>query len=262
MAVTRYAAGVEYDGRGFCGWQRQQDLRTVQGEVEAAVSRVADHQISVICAGRTDAGVHALGQVIHFDSAAPRSLRSWLLGSNRFLPPDVKLTWVRPVPAAFNARFAAIGRRYRYLIHNAASHSALWRARVAECPVPLDISAMNRAAALLCGKHDFSSFRGRDCQARSPVKYLRELHVRRQGPWVTLEAEAVGFLHNMVRNMTGSLLAVGRGDRPVQWMAEVLAARTRAAAGATAPPHGLYFVAARYPDEFSLPTLTNQGFPL
>lgn len=260
--LMRLAAGVEYDGRGFYGWQRQSELRSVQQEVEQGLSRVADHPLRVLCAGRTDTGVHALGQVIHFDSSAERSLRSWLLGTNRFLPDDVKLSWVKPVSLDFHARFGAIGRRYRYLIYNSPTPSALWRGRSAWCALPLDIGAMNAAAQSLCGEHDFSSFRGKDCQAKSPIKNLRELWVQRRGRWVIIEAEAIGFLHNMVRNICGSLLLVGRGDRPIVWLSQVLAARQRSAAGATAPPHGLYFMAARYPAHFQLPTAPNRDFPL
>lgn len=260
----RIAAGVEYVGSGFHGWQRQRQagLRTVQGELEAALSRIAAHPVEIYCAGRTDAGVHALGQVLHFDTTAQREPRSWLLGTNTFLPHDVKLTWVQPVADDFHARFLATGRSYRYVVHNASARSALWHGRAAEWPMPLDIEKMNEAAQCLHGEHDFSSFRGRDCQAKTPVKLLRKLEVRRYGCWVTVDVEASGFLHNMVRNISGSLLAIGCGHRPVNWMGEVLAARQRAAAGETAPAYGLYFMRADFPARFALPQPRREGFPI
>lgn len=260
----RLAAGVEYDGRGFHGWQRQQQagLRTVQGAIEKALSRIANHPVTVYCAGRTDAGVHALGQVIHFDCEVERELRAWLLGTNSFLPHDVKLTWVRPVADDFHARYLATGRAYRYVIHNAPARSALWHGRVAEWPVPLDIARMNAAARVLHGEHDFSSFRGKDCQAKTAVKLLRHLEVSRQGEWVMIDAQASGFLHNMVRNISGTLLAIGSGHRSVDWMQEVLDSRHRSAAGETAPAYGLYFMRADFPERFNLPAPTPVNLPL
>ncbi len=262
--MMRIAAGVEYDGRAFAGWQRQTQagLRTVQGEIEKALSRIAMEKVAVYCAGRTDAGVHALGQVIHFDTGAKRTERAWLLGTNSFLPDDVKLTWVKPVAAHFHARYLALGRAYRYLVHNRSGRSALWHGRTIEWPVPLDIDKMNQAARILHGEHDFSSFRGRFCQAKTPVKLLRQLEVNRRGHWVIIDAEASGFLHNMVRNMAGTLLAIGSGKKPVDWMNEVLHSRERAAAGETVPGYGLYFMHARFADEFDLPIFSNNEFPL
>ena len=264
LTPMRMAAGVEYDGRQFFGWQSQipAGLRTVQEEVEKALSRVAAKPIKVFCAGRTDTGVHALGQVIHFDTPVHRDDRSWMLGSNTFLPPDVKLTWVKPVASHFHARYLAIGRSYRYLVHNHSGRSALWYGRTFEWPVALDIDKMNEAAITLHGWQDFSSFRGKDCQAKTPIKLLRKLEVARHGHWVTIDVEASGFLHNMVRNIVGTLLAVGSGQQPVSWMHEVLQARSRAAAGQSAPPGGLYFMCAQFPDEFELPDISNAAFPL
>ncbi len=260
----RIAAGVEYQGGGFHGWQRQEfaGLRTVQAEVEKALSRIADHPVQVACAGRTDAGVHALGQVIHFDTTADRSMRSWLLGSNSFLPPDVKLIWAKAVSNDFHARFVATGRAYRYIVHNASARSAIWHGRVAEWPVELDVTRMNQAASCLVGEHDFSSFRGKDCQARTPVKLVRSLEVQRSGPWVTIDIAASGFLHNMVRNISGTLLAIGSAHRPVHWIEDVLNARQRAAAGETAPAHGLYFLRADFPAHFDLPVRIGHTLPL
>ena len=260
----RMAAGVEYDGRGFCGWQSQYaaGLRTVQGEVEAALSRIANHPVKVYCAGRTDTGVHALGQVIHFDTQAQRELRSWLLGTNRFLPGDVKLTWARPVAEHFHARYLAVGRHYRYVVHNHPARSALWNGRVFEWPTALDVQAMNDAASRLIGWHNFSSFRGKDCQAKTPVKLMRHAGVQKHHHWVTIDVEASGFLHNMVRNIVGTLLEVGAGNRPPQWIDDVLEAQDRRVAGQSAPPHGLYFMRADFPDEFELPHIINDAFSL
>ncbi|MGJ8668657.1 MAG: tRNA pseudouridine(38-40) synthase TruA [Oceanococcus sp.] len=263
-AVQRIAAGVEYDGRAFFGWQCQYQagLRTAQAEVETALAKIATHPIKVYCAGRTDTGVHALGQVIHFDSSVQRENRSWMLGANTHMPPDVKLTWVKPVAEHFHARYLAIGRSYRYLIHNHSARSALWYGRCFEWPTALDIDKMNEAAKFLQGWQDFSSFRGKDCQAKSPVKLLRSLHAERHGHWITIDVEASGFLHNMVRNLVGTLLEIGAGNQPVEWMQTVLDARSRAAAGQSAPPGGLYFMRAQFPEEFGLPDLSNAAFPL
>ncbi|WP_083562051.1 tRNA pseudouridine(38-40) synthase TruA [Oceanococcus atlanticus] len=263
-ATIRMAAGVEYDGRAFCGWQSQYaaGLRTVQGEVESALSRIANHRIKVYCAGRTDTGVHALGQVIHFDTHAQRELRSWLLGTNSFLPGDVKLTWAKPVADHFHARFLAVGRSYRYLVHNHPARSALWNGRVFEWPTALDVDAMSEAANKLVGWNDFSSFRGKDCQAKTPVKLMRHVAVHKHHHWVAIDVEASGFLHNMVRNIVGTLLEIGAGAKPVSWMDDVLQARDRRAAGQSAPPHGLYFMRADFPDEFDLPHIVNDAFLL
>lgn len=262
--TQRIAAGVEYDGRGYYGWQCQYQagLRTVQGEVETALAKIATHPVKVYCAGRTDTGVHALGQVIHFDTSVQRNPRNWMLGANTFLPDDAKLTWVQPVADHFHARYLAIGRSYRYLVHNHSGRSALWYGRCFEWPVELDVDKMNQAARYLHGWQDFSSFRGKDCQAKSPIKLLRKLHAQRYGHWVTIDVEASGFLHNMVRNLVGTLLDIGAGNKPVEWMQEVLDARTRVAAGQSAPPGGLYFMRAQFPDEFDLPDTSNAAFPL
>lgn len=260
----RWAAGVEYDGREFSGWQRQAEarLRTVQGVVERALSVIAAHEVQVVCAGRTDRGVHALAQIVHFDTPAIRSARAWLLGGNSQLPSDASFTWFTPVDEDFNARFGALSRRYRYLVFNGPARSALWSGRAAMEPVRLDVEAMQNASRCLVGEHDFSAFRGKDCQARTPIKRVLELELSRQGDWVILDIEAVGFLHNMVRNITGTLLAVGRGRKPEAWVADVLASRDRCAAGENAPPGGLYFMQARYPSRYILPERRNDGIPL
>ena len=250
----RVAVGVQYDGAGFQGWQAQRpDVRTVQAVVERALSRVADHPLRLTCAGRTDAGVHAVGQVVHFDATAARSARNWLLGGNAHLPTDVSLSWVRQVPDDFHARFSALGRRYRYIILNQSQRSALWRGRATWHYRPLDVERMAAAGQALIGEHDFSAFRAADCQARHPIRDLRELTVRRQGDGIVLEVEANAFLQHMVRNIAGVLLAIGGGDRPVAWAREVLERRDRAQAGVTAPADGLYLWRVRYPERFDLP---------
>lgn len=249
----RIAMGVEYDGRAFFGWQRQAEVRSVQAAVEQAIAAVADHPVEVTCAGRTDAGVHATGQVIHFDTAAARPLRGWLLGTNSHLPADAGITWVQPVPEDFHARFSATHRRYRYAILNRTTRPGLEAGRVSWHHRPLDEERMRAAARMLLGEHDFSSFRSFECQARTPVRKLRRLDVVRRGDHVWLDALADGFLHHMVRNLAGVLLEVGDGRRPPEWAREVLEARDRRAGGVTAPPGGLYLVEVGYPPEFALP---------
>ena len=249
----KIALGVEYDGSAYSGWQFQRHSPSVQAVLEAALSRVADHPVSVWCAGRTDAGVHATGQVVHFESDAVRSPRAWVLGTNANLPPAVAVRWAQPVPAHFNARFSATARVYRYLLSNQSSRPALWHGRMSWEFRALDIGVMAQAAEALLGEHDFSSFRAAGCQARNPVRTLRRLDITRRGACVAFTLEANAFLHHMVRNIVGALLEVGRGERPKQWVAEVLAARDRRLAGMTASPDGLYLVGVRYPEEFALP---------
>lgn len=260
--MTKWAAMVEYDGREFVGWQSQQGLRSVQGCLETALAQVASHPISLRCAGRTDAGVHALAQMVHFETQAVRSPRGWMLGANTHLPSDISLQWVGPVAEDFDARFRAISRRYRYVILNAPARRATWHGRCLYEPRPLDARAMQQAARILQGQHDFSAFRGRDCQAKTPTKTVHRVALQRAGCWLMLDIEAGGFLHNMVRNIVGTLIEVGRGARPVEWVEEVLASRDRRAAGPTVAPGGLYFVAAQYPDEFALPPAPELRIPI
>jgi len=250
--MQRFAAGVEYDGRAYSGWQSQPGLNTVQETVERALGRVADGPVACTCAGRTDAGVHALSQVIHFDSLAARTERGWRLGANTYLPPDVSVVWVREVPEHFHARYSALARTYRYLILNRDSRPGLAHGRATWERRPLDAPRMHDAAQVLLGEHDFSSFRAIECQAKSPVRRVDALSVTRGGEWVTLEITANAFLHHMVRNVAGLLLAVGQGESPPERVAAVLAARDRKVNAATAPPDGLYFAAVRYPPEFGL----------
>jgi tRNA pseudouridine38-40 synthase len=233
----------------------------VQTELEAALAKVANHSLRVVCAGRTDTGVHALGQVVHFDTEAQRTERNWLLGTNVNLPMDVSLTWARPVSDDFSARFSALSRRYRYFILNRSSRSAVLAKRVTWTHRPLDVSRMREAAGSLVGEHDFSSYRALGCQAKSPVRTLHELQVERHGDFVVLSLHANAFLHHMVRNIAGVLMAIGRGDRPIAWAGEVLQLRDRTLGGVTAPPDGLYFEQVEYPKEFNIPQPKLSGFP-
>lgn len=249
----RYAMGLEYDGSRFLGWQIQSREPTVQGCVERAVSRVADRPVRVTCCGRTDTGVHALCQVAHFDSDAERPERAWILGLNSNLPSGVSVLWIRAVDESFHARFSAFARSYRYCVLNRWIRPALDATRVSWCRRPLDADKMNRAAQALRGEHDFTSFRAGACQARHAVREIHEISVRRSGDQVILEVAANGFLYHMVRNIAGSLLQVGLGERDGAWIGELLAARDRSRAAPTAAPEGLYFVGARYPAQFGLP---------
>lgn len=250
----RVALGVEYDGTNFRGWQTQQaGVRTVQEELERALSRVANQPITVVCAGRTDAGVHGTGQVAHFDTTAPRAMKSWVMGGNTNLPGDISVRWAVPVEEDFHARFAAMSRRYRYVIYNHGRPPGLFRHQVTWNHRPLDVSAMQEAAALLEGEHDFSSYRSVHCQAKSPVKTVHSLRLYQQGQLIILEAHANAFLMHMVRNIAGVLMSIGAGKRPVSWSRQVLEARDRRQGGVTAPPYGLYLVDIEYPPQFQLP---------
>lgn len=249
----RIALGIEYDGSAFNGWQRQSHAPSVQAALERALSKVADHPVEVVCAGRTDTGVHATAQVVHFDTHAERSMRSWLLGGNSNLPPEVAITWVRPISEEFHARFKATVRQYRYLILNRGHRPALLRNRVCWEHRPLDVEAMQAAARPLLGEHDFSAFRALACQASHPVRTLHRLELQRRGDLIWFDIEANAFLHHMVRNIAGSLMTVGKGEQPVDWLGELLAGRDRSRSGITAPAGGLYLVKVGYPPEFGLP---------
>ena len=251
--MARIAVGLEYDGRAYSGWQIQPGLDTVQDVVQRAFARVADSPVECTCAGRTDAGVHALAQVLHFDSDAARSERGWRLGANTYLPADVSVAWVRGVPEHFHARYSAQARSYRYLILNRDSRAALAAGRATWERRPLDAGRMHAAAQVLGGEHDFSAFRAVECQAKSPVRRIEQLSVTRRDEWVQLSITANAFLHHMVRNIAGLLMSVGQGDSPVERVAAVLASRDRRINAATAPPDGLYLAAVRYPGEFGLP---------
>ena len=249
----RLAAGLEYDGSRFLGWQIQAQEPTVQSCVQQALSRVADQPVSVTASGRTDAGVHAIEQVFHFDTDSERTERSWILGMNSHLPEGISGLWVKPVDDEFHARFNAVSRRYRYVILNRQVQPALDAGRVTWCREPLDAAAMNQAAQTLVGEHDFSAFRASACQARHSVREVREISVRRSDNFVLLDITANAFLYHMVRNIAGSLIAVGKSEEEPGWIADVLKSRDRDVAGVTASPHGLYFFKTRYPAEFGLP---------
>jgi tRNA pseudouridine38-40 synthase len=251
--TQRIAVGVEYDGGRYAGWQRQAEAVSVQAELERALGSVADHPVTVTCGGRTDAGVHALGQVAHFDTRSRRAMRGWALGANRLLPADIAVTWAAPVPAGFHARYSALARTYRYVILNRAVRPALLRRRVCWVHRPLDAGVMHAAAQCLVGEHDFSAFRAAECQSRTATRRLERIAVARHDDTVFIEVKANAFLHHMVRNVAGSLIAVGTGDRPAAWLGDVLAGRDRRLAGITAPASGLYFLRIDYPGEFRLP---------
>lgn len=257
----RVAAGIEYDGSSFFGWQRQRQSPTVQACLEEALSRVADQTIQVHCAGRTDTGVHAHCQVVHFDTSAQRSERAWVLGTNSYLPSGISVLWMREVSADFHARFSARSRRYRYRILNRWVRPALERGRVAWIRHPIDAESMHNAAQCLVGEHDFSSFRAAGCQSRSAFRTVHWIKVVRAGQEVVIDIAANAFLYHMVRNIAGTLIAVGRGLAPESWIGELLARCDRTAAGVTAPAEGLFFVAPRYPDFPELPVAEPLGFP-
>lgn len=250
----RLALGIEYDGSAFRGWQSQAHAVGIQSLVEAALSEVADHPIEVIAAGRTDAGVHALMQVVHFDTTATRSERGWMLGATSNLPKQVTVLWARPVTDAFHARYSAQARSYRYYILNRAVRPAIGADYVSWVRDPLDEVAMHSAAQLLLGEHDFSSFRAAQCQARTPMRCIYDVSVRRFGETLELAITANAFLHHMVRNIAGVLIAIGSGERPIAWAGDVLEARDRTFGGITAPPGGLYLTGVRYAAALALPS--------
>lgn len=250
----RLAIGIDFNGGAYRGWQTQQTgVRSVQETLEKAISIVADQPVAVIGAGRTDAGVHASGMVAHFDTEALRSPRNWLLGVNTRLPDDIALRWITPVSAAFHARFKAVARRYRYVIFNHPIRSSQLAGMVTWHYHALDLARMQAAAQHLVGVHDFTSFRAIACQSRKAVRNVQFLSLTQNGPLIVLDIQADGFLHHMVRNIAGVLMAVGQGKAEPEWAGDVLQARDRTLGGVTAPADGLYFVDALYPPEFDLP---------
>ncbi len=249
----RIALGIEYDGTSYNGWQRQKNGIGVQQRLEEALSLVANETVEVHCAGRTDTGVHASGQVAHFDTQADRSERGWLLGANTNLPPDINVSWVRRVGDDFHARFSATARSYRYRILNRLQRSALHRHRAWWVHQPLDEQRMHEAAQQLLGEHDFSAFRAAGCQANSATREVTRVVVTRRGDWLTLRITANAFLMHMVRNITGTLVAIGQGEQAVGWLAEVLESRDRTLGGITAPAQGLTLVGVEYPEAWGIP---------
>lgn len=249
----RIAASIEYDGRPYRGWQIQEGVKTVQAEVEKALSKVAAHPVRVTCAGRTDTGVHAVSQVIHFDSTALRSDYSWVRGANAHLPESICLSWAKPVSDRFHARFMARQRSYRYIILNRPIRPAYLAGKVVWQYRPLDATKMAAAAQLLVGEHNFTSYRALACQAKSPLRIMHSLDVSRSGEFVYLDVCANAFLHHMVRNIAGVLMTIGAGGKPVEWAKEVLEYRDRSKGGVTASAAGLYLAKVDYDAEFGLP---------
>ncbi len=249
----KYALGIEYRGSAYCGWQRQSHCDSVQQHLEQALGFVADHDVELACAGRTDSGVHALEQVAHFESAARRSERAWLRGANSRMPRDIRIRWVTAVNDDFHARFSAKARSYRYLIFNNSVPSGLFHDLSAWEFRQLDEQRMHDAAQSLLGEHDFSSFRAAGCQAKSASRNIQNISVARQGDLVMLDIKANAFLYHMVRNIAGSLIVVGQGNKDADWISRLLAARNRNLAAPTAPAGGLYFLRAHYDEQFKLP---------
>jgi tRNA pseudouridine38-40 synthase len=248
----RYALVLEYDGSGFHGWQSQSTGDGVQDALEAALSAVADQPTRVICAGRTDTGVHALAQVVHFDTEVSRPMTAWIRGVNALMPKTVAIHHAQAVDESFHARFSAIGRHYRYVLLNRPQRPGLATGRVGWYHRPLDWASMQQAADMVVGEHDFTAFRSSECQAKSPVRQLRSFVVRQQGAYFVFELHGNAFLHHMVRNLVGSLVAIGSGKQAPQWMAELLERRDRSAAAATFSPAGLYLTAVDYDAAWNL----------
>ena len=257
----RIALGVEYDGRPFCGWQSQAEGQTVQDTLQNALGQIAQQPVSITAAGRTDAGVHALEQVVHFDTVAERPLSAWVRGVNALLPDSIAVRWAHPVPDEFHARFSAHGRSYRYLLLNRSVRSAVQAGKVGWFHLPLNVAAMQTAGQLLLGEHDFSAFRAAECQAKSPVKNLRQLDIRREGEMLIFDLSADAFLHHMVRNIIGCLVYVGKGKYPDGWLAEVLASRERRRAAPTFAPDGLYLRRIQYEAKWGLPQMEHEKMP-
>lgn len=249
----RIALGVNYNGRAYQGWQSQLSKQTVQDQLEKALSQLAAHPISTLCSGRTDAGVHALMQVAHFDTSAVRRENSWVRGTNALLPRDISVEWAREVPAAFHCRASAWSRRYVYVLYQSPVRPGVDHGRVGWVMSPLDLDRMRAGAQHLIGDHDFSSFRASQCQALSPVKQMRSISITQRGRYFRIEFEANAFLHHMIRNIVGCLIAVGAGKQPAHWMLEVLHARERRHAAPTFSPDGLYFLGPRYDPQWGLP---------
>lgn len=251
--MKKIALCVEYIGTNYCGWQRQSHCASVQEQVETALASIAAHKVDVHCAGRTDTGVHSIGQIVHFETHVIRPNKAWVQGVNTQLPGDIRIRWAKEVADNFHARFSAVARQYRYVIYNREVHSAVLNGRVTWEPYKLDESLMNEAAQSLLGENDFSSFRASACQASHAMRELQSINVSRKGDMVFIDIQANAFLHHMVRNITGTLVEVGKKHQPVSWVAELLQAKDRTLAAATAPASGLFFVNAIYPPTLHIP---------
>lgn len=252
----RIALGVEYDGSQYFGWQRQSCVPSIQANLEQVLSKIANEDITVFCAGRTDAGVHATGQVIHFDTNSVRVISAWTLGVNANLPSNIAIKWAKEVSQEFHARFSAQARRYRYIIYNHPYRSAILNQGVSHYYHPLDAEKMHEAAQYLLGEHDFSAFRATQCQSKSPYRNIHHVNVIRKGNYVIVDIQANAFVYHMVRNIVGSLLEIGYGNQPEIWLNELLISKDRTIAAATAKPEGLYLVDVQYPDVFNLPKIS------
>lgn len=254
----RIAIGIEYQGGNYCGWQSQKGLPSIQATLESALSKVANHPIKLFCAGRTDIGVHALGQVAHFDTTSlSRRIEAWVLGCNTYLPPEIKIRWAQQVSEDFHARFSATARHYRYIIYNSRVPSGLFNQLVACHQYPLQENLMQEAANFLLGERDFSSFRGSGCQSRTAMRNIEFIRIQRLDNIITIDIKANAFLLHMVRNIVGVLLEVGSGRKDPHWAEEVLLARDRRAAANTAPAEGLYLLSVDYPEKYGLPNNSN-----
>lgn len=258
----RIALNVEYDGSQYHGWQSQPGLHTIQSVLERALSSVANEPVSVVCAGRTDTGVHAINQVVHFDTNRERTTRAWTHGANANLPKDVCVKWAHVVDEDFHARYSAIARQYRYIIYNTPIRPALLRANVTWHYRALNHEVMHESAQCLLGEHDFTSFRSIECQSNTPMRCINHLSVSRKGDYVFIDIEANAFLHHMVRNIAGVLITVGSGKQDHSWVAEVLAAKDRKQGAETAPPYGLYLSKVIYPGNFDFPEELNNSLLL
>src|SRR3990167_6641324 len=255
----RIALGIEYNGFGFYGWQAQQGLLTIQGVLQDALSKVANEPIYLHCAGRTDANVHATGQVVHFDTRAKRHIDAWIWGTNSYLPASISVKWARAVDYSFHARFMAVSRRYRYIIYNYPIRPAILANRATWHYYPLDIKRMEEAGLLLIGEQNFNSFRSSQCNSKSPMRKVIDFTIKREGDFIILEIEANAFLHHMVRNIVGVLMKIGAGFKEPGWMKTVLEAKNRISAAETAPPDGLYLIKVSYPAPYLFP-LSDQLF--
>ena len=253
----KIALGIEYCGHEFYGWQAQENLPTIQGKLEDALSSIAAGPIKVFCAGRTDAGVHGTGQVVHFETSVIREERAWTIGTNTHLPPSIAVRWMREVDDAFHARFSALARRYRYVIYNSSIRPAILSNKVTWQYYPLDVKLMSAAASHLIGEHDFTSFRAAQCEAHSPVRTVQELTVTRYGDFIMIEIQANAFLHHMVRNIAGVLMQIGSGFKDPQWVLDVLHAKDRRSAAETASARGLYLSQVVYPEQYAFPQSVN-----
>ncbi|WP_395344231.1 tRNA pseudouridine(38-40) synthase TruA [Ningiella sp. W23] len=252
--ATRMVLGIEYQGGAYRGWQRQSHVSSIQPLIEQALENILRHPVNVTCAGRTDAGVSATGQIVHFDTEVSRPLKAYTRGMNTLLPKDIAVTWAQEMSSDFHARFSAVARRYRYVIFNSALRPGILQSGLTHCYQPLDERRMHEAAQCLIGEHDFTSFRASLCQSNTPFRNIYNVSVNRMGSYIILDIKANAFLHHMVRNIVGSLLVIGQKEAPVGWMQSLLAAKDRTLAAATAKPNGLYLVKVYYPEQFNVPS--------